>query len=532
MKIKIDDWKKFEISELFTYERGKESAPKQNPDGDCRLLSETQENNGFIRMVKPTKIINGHCLTVSVNYASTVFYQEEDFCASVNIVVLRPKDNLTKNNLLFIAAILSKQHESYSYTDKVSKDLLMKDMIKLPAIYNTEKDEYEPDWNYIEEFFKYSKDFNKEKLDFLNNVKSSKNNINIDNWCEFELIKLFDIEQSKGDIQFQKCIAGDIPLVSSGNDMTNSVVGYIAEGDGVAEKFEGGNITIDMFGSANYQNNEFYAVSHGRVTILKPLYNKNSFISLFIVSCLNKKFKFLCSYNNMCTMTLLKKESIPLPAVYNEEKHEYEPDFEHMEEVIKKLMCENKRKLNLLNILYKIEDNKLCGDNFSFDTSNWYEFKITDIFNEIKRGGVINKKDIEIGEIPLVSSGNNNNGISCYIKNNDVLFTGECITLDMFGNAFFRDYPFYADNNVIVLKNDKISMFEMLYLTSVISKIIKKYKYQDRFNFSSIDKIKIPLPPLYNFKKRKYEPDWEQMSYMIRMMCDMTEFRLRRLEND
>lgn len=148
----ISDWHEFEINELFKYERGKESAPNQNEDGECRLLSETQDNNGFVRLVKPTKIINGHCLTVSVNYASTVFYQEEDFCASVNLIVLRPKIKTTINQLLFIATILSKKHESYSYTDKVSKDLLMKDKIKLPTIYIPEDDKYEPDWEYMESF--------------------------------------------------------------------------------------------------------------------------------------------------------------------------------------------------------------------------------------------------------------------------------------------------------------------------------------------------------------------------------------------
>lgn len=154
MEIDINSWQEFEISALFDYERGKESAPNQNADGDCRLLSETQENNGFVRLVEPTKIINGHCLTVSVNYASTVFYQEEDFCASVNIIVLRPKIQMTKYQLLFIASILSKKHRSYSYTDKVSKNLLMKSTIPLPAIYNSETEEYEPDWDYMEEFIK------------------------------------------------------------------------------------------------------------------------------------------------------------------------------------------------------------------------------------------------------------------------------------------------------------------------------------------------------------------------------------------
>lgn len=103
-----------------------------------------------------------------------------------------------------------------------------------------------------------------------------------------------------------------------------------------------------MFGCANYQTKDFYAVSHGRVTILEPIYKKNKFISLFIVACLNKKIKVLCSYNNMCSMRLLQKESIKLPAVHNHEKEEYKPDWEYMENFIINLQEDIKNQLRRL----------------------------------------------------------------------------------------------------------------------------------------------------------------------------------------
>lgn len=203
-----------------------------------------------------------------------------------------------------------------------------------------------------------------------------------------------------------------------------------------------------------------------------------------------------------------------------------------MEEFIKELKNKNKEKLDLLNIIYKLEKEEICGENFWFDTGNWYEFKFRDIFDDIKKGTRIKKEDRIPGKIPLITAGEINNGLSCYIENNDALFTGKCITVDMFGNVFYRNYPFYADDNVIVFKNDEINMFEMLFLTSVISKIASKYSYKEQFRLNSIDKIKIPLPPLYNFKKRKYEPDWEYMTYITIMIYDLAEFRLRSLKNE
>ena len=132
MELKTEGWKEFKIGDLFEYERGKESAPNQNPTGGCPLISETSENNGFVRMVEPTTKFNNHCISVSVNFASVVFYQPQKFCASVNIIILRPSQKITKNCLLFIASVLSKKHRRYSYSDKVSKKILMDTKISLP----------------------------------------------------------------------------------------------------------------------------------------------------------------------------------------------------------------------------------------------------------------------------------------------------------------------------------------------------------------------------------------------------------------
>ena len=147
-KIDTSEWKEFKVGDLFTQERGKESAPNQNDDGLCPLIKETSINNGFDRNVIPTSIINGNCITVSVNYASTVFYQPASFCASVNILVLR-NPNLSMYSGLFISSILSTLHAKYDYTYKISKDRLNEEMIKLPATPSGD-----PDWAYMENYMK------------------------------------------------------------------------------------------------------------------------------------------------------------------------------------------------------------------------------------------------------------------------------------------------------------------------------------------------------------------------------------------
>ena len=127
------EFREFKIGDLFTQYRGKEKAPNQNEVGDSQLINETSTNNGWTRLVTPTKIFKGNAITISINYAKTVFYQPKDFCASVNISILRNDKILNRYSGLYIATLLSKSNERYSYTTKTSKDKINNTTILLPA---------------------------------------------------------------------------------------------------------------------------------------------------------------------------------------------------------------------------------------------------------------------------------------------------------------------------------------------------------------------------------------------------------------
>ena len=161
-------------------------------------------------------------------------------------------------------------------------------------------------------------------------------------WKKFKLIDLFELHLAKGDLQPKKLENGDIPLVSAG--MTNNgIVMNIKEGDGKSEKFNSNVITIDMFGKAFYQNKDFFAVSHGRVNILKPKFELNSYIGLFLVSVFDKKLIGDFSFSKMCSQGRLKSERILLPVNKNDK-----PDFELMENFIKQIEKENNSLLKMI----------------------------------------------------------------------------------------------------------------------------------------------------------------------------------------
>ena len=63
--------------------------------------------------------------------------------------------------------------------------------------------------------------------------------LNVKDWKEYQIDKLFKVVLSKGDIKEDDIDAGNVRLVSSG-ETNNGIVAHIdSKGDGKAEIFEG-----------------------------------------------------------------------------------------------------------------------------------------------------------------------------------------------------------------------------------------------------------------------------------------------------
>ena len=137
------------------------------------------------------------------------------------------------------------------------------------------------------------------------------------NWEKFPINRYFQIILSDGDNQAKLLDEGNIPLVSAGST-NNGICKYISKGDGISQLFDGNVITVDMFGKAFYQPNSFYAVSHGRVNILKPRsgvdgFELDKYIGLFFVTMIEERIFQNYSFGDMCNSTQLKKDQIYLP---------------------------------------------------------------------------------------------------------------------------------------------------------------------------------------------------------------------------
>ncbi len=109
-------------------------------------------------------------------------------------------------------------------------------------------------------------------------------------------------------------------------------------------------------------------------------------------------------------------------------------------------------------------------------------------------------------------SGVTNNGVVGYISNPVASFPNNSITLDIFGNAFYRDYGFGAGDDTGVYWNEKTfySKFTMLFFTTAMGKSVKgKFSYGKKLRSSQSLDIKMMLPVIDN------NPDYDKMELII-----------------
>ena len=329
MKLDVYNWKEFRLGELFSEMYKAEAHVKA--DFECfnlyshnmiKFISRTEMNNGcdcYVINNDLTGIEEGNAISIG-DTTATCFYQNDRFICGDHMVICRAKW-LNIYTALFILSILKQEKYKYSYGRAFKMELISNTIIKLPAT-----NEGIPDWDFMEQ---YIKSLNHKPLTTQN--RSSQHPLNINCWQEFKVGDYFDVYLSSGDLKIDACEPGKIPLVSSGAK-NNGIVGYIDEkGDGKAQIFKANSITVDMFCNAFYQNNDYYAVSHGRVNILYPKFKCNPLIGCFICSVINNE-RFKYSYGRAVYSDEISRMVIKLPTTSGNV-----PDFNFMENYIKSL---------------------------------------------------------------------------------------------------------------------------------------------------------------------------------------------------
>lgn len=319
-------------------------------------------------------------------------------------------------------------------------------------------------------------------------------NLNTLLWKEFTIGDYFDVYLSSGDLKIDDCEPGNIPLISSGST-NNGIVGYIDEkGDGKAQIFKANCITVDMFCNAFYQNEDFYAVSHGRVNILCPKFKCNLQIGLFICSII-KKEQFKYSYGRAVYSSEIARMIIKLPSTPDNE-----PDWNYMERYIKSL-----------NHKPVATANRGGYGSHTLGVETWKDFCLGDYF-EIKKGKRLTSDEQTEGSTPYIGAIDSNNGIANYIGQ-DAIHAGNTISLSYngsVGEAFYQPKPFWAtdDVNVLYFREENgvaFNKYIALFVCAVLRQEKYRYSYGRKWVLESMKSTVIKLP------EKSGKPNWSYM---------------------
>ena len=341
--------------------------------------------------------------------------------------------------------------------------------------------------------------------------------MNTTDWKYFTIDELFVVSLTKGDIKADRIDDGSTPLVSSG-ETNNGIVKYITSlGDGVAKTFDGNTITLDMFGNAYYQPNDFFAVGHGRVNILIPKFKNNQFISMFIVCLINKE-KYRFSYGRAVYSTVAEKIKLKLPILNNGN-----PDWQWIEKYVKNTLIPKLPDKSKAVWKKNYESKSLLNNNLQLNTKDWKWFEVESVFNKIEKCKCSNATELleDGNEIAYIGAKKSENGVMRYVKRNEELVTdGNCIVFigdgqGSVGYCTYQPFDFIGSTTLIAGFISNLNVYNAQFLIGVLDQERYRYSFGRKYKKEVIKASKIKLPTTQN-SKGEYEPDWQWMEDYIK----------------
>lgn len=322
------------------------------------------------------------------------------------------------------------------------------------------------------------------------------------NWKEFRIGDLFEVLSSK---KIYHAVNLDIKEIQEDgyypyvvrSEQNRGIRGYIKKPNDDLNSQNTLSFAQDTF-FAFYRDEPYFTGNN--VKVLKPLFRPSKNRLLFLESVINKSVSTF-SWGRGSSKESLKNIKLLLPSKNDE------PDWDFMEEFIKGIeekYIENVDKYNQENIDKALSITGLTmadlDDDLKVEPADRYEeFRVGDLFDglngdfDIKQEHINNKGDI------VITSGVENLGIFGKTNVEARLIDEKTLTIDMFGNVFYRPYKYKMVTHARVFA--LIPKFDMsnqigLFMTTVFFYLKEKYSYSNMGSFSKIKNEKIKLPAI------------------------------------
>ncbi|WP_306511456.1 restriction endonuclease subunit S [Dialister invisus] len=326
----------------------------------------------------------------------------------------------------------------------------------------------------------------------------------------FEKLKTNNLKMKVSDLSPKKTADFTLPVLTAG--IENQGLNNYAPRDNatilknvISISANGANT-----GATFYQNKEFTVLQDAYAISFKGEYIPNDNQYLFLTSAITKSIYGSFAWTDKAGWEKVKKEFIQLPTKNGK------IDFEFMNAYISELEEERISELSAYLTVSGLDSYELSSEEKDaleiYNDMVFDEYKFKDIFNNIKQGRRLKKDDQIIGNIPFVMSGRTNTGVVGYISNPIALFSKNSITIDIFGNSFYRNYDFGAGDDTGIYWNSEVQYPKetMLYFTTAMEKaLFGKYSYGKKLRSSQSFNFKMQLPTKNN------EIDFTYMELLI-----------------
>ncbi len=279
--------------------------------------------------------------------------------------------------------------------------------------------------------------------------------------------------------------------------------GVLGRSDIKAKVFESHSITIDMFGCAFYRSFPYKMVTHARVFSIKPKFEINHKIGLFLSTLFfdyPKKF----GYENMCSWAKIKNDKVILPLKPTANAQTLKDiDFNFMEKFIAEL-----EQCRLAELEAYLKATGLSNTTLSNDEENalnlfngknsggggntpcgltWQSFKLGDLFEKVSakflgkgdKFKATSKSITDTHNIPLVYCKKGNNGIMYWGKKGDFETYNNIISIIYNGviatgltYAHRDEVGILAESYFIKFKNGNPNFLCNLFIKTAIEKVL------------------------------------------------------------
>ena len=349
---------------------------------------------------------------------------------------------------------------------------------------------------------------------------------------DFVVSNVFDVQRCQ-NLKSELCVPGNMHYVTR-TAVNNGVQGLCGNTD-FANK--GNCIIIGGESAVAFYQNETFAAGNN-ITALRNE-NMTELSGLYIVAVLNK-FTPLYSYSKAWNTKRVRDTIIALPIIESSDLHHvYTPDdidWTYMEDHIRRLEEDHIRRLEKYLRVAGFENTILTPEEqevlrkFRIGGVIFGKYRICDLFRSETGDTDIKRCDLSDCGVPLITSGTANYGIAGLTERNAKIHNAETLTVDMFGNCFYRDFRYKMVTHARVfalIPKEKISREVGLFMASCITKFSKKFSYSDMCSFSKIKNEEISLPCLPSGT-----PDYALMEVYIRALEKQTVSRLNAMQKE